>query len=110
MLWLLVLPPILAGIVLAGRAHSRYLDRLEAVRIVLLERDPLPGSLPAKAKKRGLADDAAQECGEVQGQGGRGKRGVPSETFFWSQRSATSPSSLAAASDRPIETIELFHN
>lgn len=57
MLWLLVIPPILVGIVLAGRAHSRYLDRLESVQIILLERDPLPRSLPAKAKKRRLADE-----------------------------------------------------
>jgi hypothetical protein len=45
MLWLLVCMLVLAAIVLAGRAHSRYLDRLEAEPAVVI----LLKSLPAEA-------------------------------------------------------------
>jgi hypothetical protein len=58
MVWLLIAISICAIVILAGRAHSRYLDRLEAkfgavVQIQLLSLSPEVESAPALAPEAG---------------------------------------------------------
>jgi hypothetical protein len=57
MIWLLLILVICACVVMAGRAHSRYLDRLDARRAAL--RAMVMGATP-KASSKNLSQDSGE--------------------------------------------------
>ena len=64
MVWLLVALSIYAIIFVAGRAHSRYLDRLEARLNVVVKIQLLSVSSDITKKSEPATDSALEECRE----------------------------------------------